>query len=260
MKLHLVVVISTVLLLLTSAMAQDTSVQALPNAPASNSSGDSTAVAGITDQRQQQIGPQTSMRAYEQQMQMVFQQTCQELDAITQAVYNGKVTREQAEYLSAERFELGMMKFQMLRTLYLSTQYDIQKESQSKSTELYVLGATVVVPPPVATAGVPGQMASYLDLSQEQIVSIQAQITEDRKQLEPLAQRLTKQERALESAITSAHFDEKHVQALAAEQAAVLQQLIFANAQEAAKLYGMLTTEQQARVDKLRENFIASAK
>ncbi len=262
MKSRLVVGMSTVCLLMVSAVAQDSSVQLSPNGQAPGvSNGNSSAAVITTDQLGEQLGPQDALRVYAQQMQMVFQNTCEELDAITQAVYSGKVTREQAEYLSAERFQLGMMQFQLLRTLYLSTAYDTQRASQpQESTELYVVGATVVVPPPSGSAYVPRQIATSLNLSPAQIAAIQAQIADDRKQLEPLVEQLAEQERAVGSVATTVPLDEKQVQALAARQSAILQQIIVANAREASKLFSMLTSEQQARVNKLQQNFMASAK
>lgn len=106
----------------------------------------------------------------------------------------------------------------------------------------------------------PREIATYLDLTPAQIAAVQAQISEDQKQVRPLVEQLAEQERALESATKSAPFDEKQVRALAAQQSAVLEQLIVANAREAAKLYSMLTSDQQARVDKLQQKSMASAK
>ena len=262
MKLRLVFGISTVFLLIASAVAQDSSIQLTSDGPVAGVPNNNLSAAVITaNEPRQQLGPEDALGAYEQQMQLVFQKTCEELDAITQAVYNGNITREQAEYLSGERFQLGMMQFQLLRTLYLSTAYTIQKASDpQQSTELYVLGATVMVPPPSGSAGVPRQLATDLNLNPAQIAAIQAQISADQKQIQPLTERLLEKERALASATTSAHFDENQVRALAAQESAVLEQLIIANTREGAKLYSMLTSEQQARVDKLRQNSMGAAR
>ena len=255
MKLRVCFAFLTVVLLVISVAAQDSSVRLSPAAPALGISSDKlTRATTSADQLKQQLAPQDALPAYEQQMQMVFQKTCEELDAITQAVYNGNISREQAQYLSAERFELGMMQFQLLRTVYLSTAFELQKQSQSQSTELYVLGSTVEVPPPFSSADVPRQIANYLNLTPAQIAAIQVQLSTDRKQIEPLLERLQEQERELASAATSANFDEKQVRAIAAQQSSVLEQLVIANTRESAKLYSMLTGEQQARVDKLRQN------
>lgn len=54
--------------------------------------------------------------------------------------------------------------------------------------------------------------------------------------------------------------DEKQVRALAAQQSAVLEQLVAANAREDAKLYRVLSSDQQARVDRLEQKSLSSAK
>ena len=84
-----------------------------------------------------------------------------------------------------------------------------------------------------------------------QIKSLQAQVTEQCQQVQPLLERLEKSRLKLISAKLSGKAGDREVQALAAEQSRIIKQLIVANSQLETKLYGMLTTEQQRKIDEL---------
>ena len=71
------------------------------------------------------------------------------------------------------------------------------------------------------------------------------------QQVQPLVDRLKKSRLKLISAKLNWKVGDREVQALAAEQSRIIKQLIVANSQLETKLYGMLTTEQQRKMDEL---------
>ena len=89
---------------------------------------------------------------------------------------------------------------------------------------------------------------------------MQAQISNDRKQAQPLLEQLENSRRNLISNTLNGKFDGKQVQALAEEQSDILKQLIVANARLETKLYKLLTSEQQRKLDELRRQTMASVK
>ena len=54
---------------------------------------------------------------YPQDMETVLRGMAEELGQVTQAFRDGKITHEQADYLIIERYYVGLMRFQVLRTL-----------------------------------------------------------------------------------------------------------------------------------------------
>ena len=94
-------------------------------------------------------------------------------------------------------------------------------------------------------------MADYLELSPDQMEALQAKVMEQCQQVQPLAGRLEKSRLKLISAKLNGKADDLEVQALAAEQSGIIKQLIVANSQLEIKLYSMLTSEQQRKVDGL---------
>jgi len=75
-------------------------------------------------------------------MAVVTRETCKELDQIAQALREGQISRAQAEYLSKERFELGMMRFRLLITLHeiLKNEIDeyVDQQDQPQSSDATV--------------------------------------------------------------------------------------------------------------------------
>ncbi len=68
-----------------------------------------------------------------QQMEAVLQALSEDLGQIALAVRDGKITPEQAEYLSIERYYVGLMRLQLLRALHQSAGEENQRESYSHS-------------------------------------------------------------------------------------------------------------------------------
>jgi len=199
-------------------------------------------------------------QSYPEQLESVLAAMSAELGEIAQAVREGKITRSQGEYLSLERYYVALTRFQFLRTLYQNPVEGNQTQSYSQAnTPLQISGNTVMISPLTCSPDLPQQLVGYLQLSPAQIEAIQAQVMDECKQVQPLMERLEKSRRNLISLKLSGKTDANAVQALAAEQSRVIQELIVENSQLETKLYGMLTSEQQRKVDGLLRATLDSA-
>lgn len=197
-----------------------------------------------------------------QQMEAVLQALSEDLGQIALAVRDGKITPEQAEYLSIERYYVGLMRFQLLRALHQSAGEENQRESYSHSNTASAPSSdtAITIAAPTSSPDVPPQIASYLELNPAQLAAIQAQVIDDRKQVQPLLKQLENSRRKLISNSLNGNCDVKKVRALAAEQSRILKQLIVANALLEAKVYKMLTTEQQQKLNELRRQTLPSVR
>ena len=208
----------------------------------------------------QPLGAAPDPQSYPEQLESVLAAMSAELGEIAQAVREGKITRSQGEYLSLERYYVALTRFQFLRTLYQNPVEGNQTQSYSQAdTPLQMSGNTVMISPLTCSPDIPEQIVGYLALKPVQIEAIQAQVIDECKQVQPLLDRLEKSRRNLISLKLSGKTDANEVQAVAAEQSRVIQQLIVENSQLETKLYGMLTSEQQRKVDGLLRATLDSA-
>ena len=252
-------------LVMTCALAISAGAQ--QNNSAQTSEGAATAVPqlqsnGAASPLQQLPPPGGASGAdgYQQQLESVLAAMSAELGEIAQAVRENKISRSEGEYLSLERYYVALTRFQFLRTLYQNSTERNQTQSYSQAnTQLQVSGNSAMISPLTCSPDLPEQIVGYLGLTPEQVESIQRQVTDECKQVQPLLEQLEKSQRKLISLKLSGKADANEVQALAAEQSRVIQKLIVENSQLEAKLYGMLTSEQQRRVDGLLRATLDSA-
>jgi Spy/CpxP family protein refolding chaperone len=191
-------------------------------------------------------------KTYPEQLEAVLQAMTAELGEIAQAAREGKISRPQAEYLSLERYYVALTRFQFLRTLYQDPPQGNQAESYAQANPApQIPSVSVTLPTRTCSPDIPEQLVSYLALSPRQLEAIQAQVTAQCEQVQPLMERLEESRRKEISIKLSGKFDVQEVQALAAEQSGIIKQLIVANSQLEIKLYSMLNSEQQRKVDGL---------
>src|SRR3974390_2357869 len=207
----------------------------------------------------QPLGAAPDPQSYPEQLESVLAAMSAELGEIAQAVREGKITRSQGEYLSLERYYVALTRFQFLRTLYQNPVECNQTRSYRQENTPLQMSGTVMISPLTCSPEIPEQIVGYLELKPVQIKAIQAQIVDECKQVQPLLEQLEKSRRNLISLKLSRKTDANKVQALAAEQSRVIQQLIVENSQLEAKLYGMLTSEKQRKVDGLVRATLNSA-
>ena len=204
-------------------------------------------------------GGTAGTETYEQQLDSVLTAMSAELGQIAQAVREGKITRTEGEYLSLERYYVALTRFQFLRTLYQSPADGSQAQSYSQAnTPLQISGNNAMISPLTCSPDLPEQIIGYLGLTPAQIESIQSQVADECKQVQPLLEQFENSQRKLISLKLSGKTDANEVQVLAAEQSRIIQKLIVENSQLESKLYGMLTSEQKRKVDGLLRAAVGS--
>ena len=235
------------------------------SANAQENSGVQSAEGPIADLARQHSGgatsPATQLQApaglqdagtYPDRLEEVLGAMSAELGEIAQAAREGMISRDQAEYLSLERYYVALTRFQLLRMLYQAPQESNPPQSYAQAnTSPQTSGSAFVIPPVVCSPDIPNQLVDYLQLTPLEIQALQAQVTEQCKQVQPLVDRLDKSRRKLLAMKLNGKVDDREVQALAAEQSQIIKQLIVANSQLETKLYNTLTSEQQRKVDGL---------
>ena len=197
---------------------------------------------------------------YQDRLEEVVGAMSAELAEIAQAAREGKIGRDQAEYLSLERYYVALTRFQLLRTLYQAPQESSnppQSYAQA-NTSPQISGSAFAIPPMVCSPDIPDQLVDYLHLTPLEIQALEAQVTEQCKQVQPLVDRLEKSRRKVLEMKLNGKVDDREVQALAAEQSQIIKQLIVANSQLETKLYKTLTSEQQQKVDGLLRQTLSS--
>ena len=189
---------------------------------------------------------------YPDQLEEVLGAMSAELGEIAQAAREGRITRDQAEYLSLERYYVALTRFQLLRTLYQGPEVKNSPQAYSPTnTAPQISGGASITPPLACPPDIPEQLVEYLELTPPELQALQAQVTEECKQVQPLVDRLDKSRRKLLSMKLNGEAGEREVQDLAAEQSEIMKQLIVMNSQLETRLYSMLTTGQQRKIDAL---------
>jgi len=206
-------------------------------------------------EQQAPINPRDLMQAYRQGMEQVFEKTCHDLEQIAEAARQGTVSREQAEYASIQRYQLGLMTFELLQTLYESADQEISRAAPPRdSPGLLTAGDALLVSPPSSSTNVSPAITQNLALNPAQIAAIQAFIEEDRQRKLPLIEKLADNRRKMSAVMSNGSVDEKKIEILAAEQAQILKQIIISDAQFETKVYQTLTDEQRRKLDELRKS------
>ena len=94
------------------------------------------------------LGPQDVLKSYEIGMSLVAEQTSADFSVIVQAQQTNQITREQAEYLLQQRYQMAMMQYQVLGALHDVLKHDIEEAGQQARQSLKATSAdTVLVVP-----------------------------------------------------------------------------------------------------------------
>ena len=101
------------------------------------------------------LGPQDVLKSYEIAMGLVAQKTSNDYAVIVQAQQANQITREQAEYLLQQRYQIAMMQYEVLSALHDVLNHDIDEVTlQSKRTlKAASSDEVLVVVPPVSPSG-----------------------------------------------------------------------------------------------------------
>ena len=196
---------------------------------------------------------------YPERLEEVLGAMSAELGEIAQAAREGRISREQAEYLSLERYYVALTRFQLLRTMYEGPEASNSPQTYSQSNSApQISGGASMATPLACSPNIPEQLVDYLQLTPPEVQALQVQVTEQCTQVQPLVDRLDKSRRKLMAMKLSGKAGEREVQDAAAEQSQIMNQLIVMNSQLETKLYSMLTTEQKRKIDALLRQTLGS--
>ncbi len=103
----------------------------------------------IALQPEMPLGPQDVLKSYEIAMSLVADKTSADFSVIVQAQQTNQITREQAEYLLQQRYQMAMMQYQVLSALHDVLKHDIDEAvGQQARQSLKAIGSdTVLVVP-----------------------------------------------------------------------------------------------------------------
>ncbi|MGA7399192.1 MAG: hypothetical protein WBW38_04160 [Candidatus Sulfotelmatobacter sp.] len=95
------------------------------------------------------LGPQDVLKSYEMGMSMVAEKTSADFSVIVQAQQANQITREQAEYLLQQRYQIAMMAYQVLSALHDVLRHDIDEAAgeQARQSLKATSSDTVLVVP-----------------------------------------------------------------------------------------------------------------
>jgi len=196
-------------------------------------------------------GPKELLQDYEAEMAAIAQKFSATLAAITETVQRGQLTSEQGQKISAEQYEMAEMQFELLSAWRAMLEQDLARVPvpAAEATPASVQDNEIVtVALPFLSFQLNSSVAEYLKLSKSQAEAIQQVMILERQKIDPLmAQLRTPREKLL--AAGPERTNEKDIKALADKQAGLLAKLIVANAHMHAKVYKLLSPEQQRRLD-----------
>jgi len=93
------------------------------------------------------LGPQDVLKSYEIAMSMVAEKTSADISVIVQAQQANQITREKAEYLLQQSYQMAMMQYQVLSALHEVLKHDID-EAAGQSPKTTSSDTVLVVPFP----------------------------------------------------------------------------------------------------------------
>ncbi len=96
------------------------------------------------------LGPQDVLKSYEIAMSLVADKTSADFSVIVQAQQANQITREQAEYLLQQSYQIAMMQYQVLSALHDVLKHDIDETAAQARQSLKTTSsdAVLVVPFP----------------------------------------------------------------------------------------------------------------
>lgn len=100
------------------------------------------------------LGPQDVLKSYEIAMSLVADKTSADFSVIVQAQQTNQITREQAEYLLQQRYQMAVMQYQVLSALHDILKHDIDEaagQQARQSLKATSSGTVLVVPFPDST-------------------------------------------------------------------------------------------------------------
>ena len=81
------------------------------------------------------LGPQDVLKSYEIAMSLVADKTSADFSVIVQAQQTNQITREQAEYLLQQSYQMAIMHYQVLSALHDVLKHDIDKAAGQQARQ-----------------------------------------------------------------------------------------------------------------------------
>lgn len=100
------------------------------------------------------------------------------------------------------------------------------------------------------------RLSEELGLSDAQKSEMRKLAKEERETIKPLQEQLREQKIAIHQSSEPGKFDEAKVRASASEQAKIMTEIIVARERLRAKLYNVLTPEQQQKLEQMKKDFL----
>jgi hypothetical protein len=94
------------------------------------------------------LGPQDVLKSYEIAMSMLADKTSADFSVIVQAQQTNQITRDQAEFLLQQRYQMAMMQYQVLSALRAVLKHDIDKAAQQVAHSLKTSSSDTVLEVP----------------------------------------------------------------------------------------------------------------
>ena len=95
------------------------------------------------------LSPQDVLKSYEIAMSLVSDKTSSDFAVIVQAQQANQITREQAEYLLQQRYQVAMMQYQVLSALHEVLKHDIDEAAQQAKSSLKTASSDTVLMVPI---------------------------------------------------------------------------------------------------------------
>ena len=200
-------------------------------------------------------GPKDVIDDYETEMAAITERFSSRLATIAASVQDGELTSEEGQKISAEEYEMAQMQFELLSTWREMLEQDLarrtpdaERDNVSPQENQIVMAAL-----PFSSLQLSPSLAHYLSLSKSQIDAMQRVMAQEAHNLQPLMAQLRTARQKLLTATGATERNEKEIKALAAAQANQLAKVIVANSRMQAKLYKILTPQQQRKLDDLKQ-------
>src|SRR5882724_5249600 len=203
------------------------------------------------------LGPRDLLRGYESEMASIADRLSTELGVVTNAVGSGQIPREQGEYVSGERYQVAMMKFQLFSALHTMIEADIARTpAVPKEPTSSFGGEMVLVAMPFSSLQLNPSLVEYLGLNPTQVRSIQSLMDQERPKTELLVLELrtVTAELGVASRQSQNTGREGPAQSLTATQARLLKQLMRANSRLQRRIDEVLDPQQRKKLDTFKHS------
>jgi hypothetical protein len=199
--------------------------------------------------------PRDLLRDYELEMAAIARRLSMDLEAISNAVGTGRITREQGEYVSGELYQVARMQFQVFSALHASLEEDLaQTPTVPTDPSPVAAGDIVLVTIPFSSLQLNPSLVEFLRLTPTQVRSIRRLMDQERPTTEPLMHELQIISPQLNNATqerTNSE-NEESAQRLAARQARLLKQLVRANSRLQQRINNVLDRRQRKKLNYFR--------